>query len=65
MFPTLYATLHYEEPGCYFAGDIIWENGELVEVEYSQQQCEKAFAWMNDEEDDLLLGIEADEIKNG
>ena len=41
------------------------ENGELVEVEYSQQQCEKAFAWMNDEEDDLLLGIEADEIKNG
>lgn len=55
LFPKLRFKLHYEEPGCYFAGDLIWEDEILQDTEYTQQQCAEAFAWMEEDEDDELL----------
>ncbi len=56
MFPTLCFKLHYEEPCCYFAGDLIWENGTLSDAAYDQQQCGEAFAWMDeDNQEDIMV----------
>ena len=50
VFPTLQFKLHYEEPGCYFAGDLVYEDGHLYTDEYDDQRCAEAFAWMEEEE---------------
>ena len=53
MFPSLALTLHYEEPGCYFAGDIFGENGECIHDEYDNERCEELFSKYDDEDDHI------------
>ena len=43
IFPSLIFTLHYEEPGAIFAGDMIGENGVLTDHPYSEEDCIKLF----------------------
>lgn len=49
MFPDLCFEMHYEEPGCVFAGDVLCE-GENVDItEYDDAQCRELFAYEGDE----------------
>ena len=40
-FPELSFTLHYEEPGMAFAGEVIWENGECVSEDSWEMECDE------------------------
>lgn len=48
MFPALHFELHYEEPGCYFAGDFDGESGCYSDYEYNEEECKEAFSWIED-----------------
>lgn len=52
QFPALRFVLHYAEPGCYFAGDLIGENGKVTDIPYTDKQCAEEFADLD--EDDCL-----------
>lgn len=54
MFPDLTFKLHYEEPGCYFAGDIYGADGHCVYDEYDDKRCDELFQEMNDDEDIIV-----------
>ena len=45
--------LHYEEPGCYFAGDIFGSDGLCTYDEYDDERCAEVFEWM--EEDEIII----------
>ena len=55
IFPTLYFKLHYEEPGCYFAGDLIYEDGNIIDDAYDDARCAQLFSWEKEGEDDLMV----------
>lgn len=42
-FPTLHFTLHYEEPGFFFAADVTGENGCCTYDHYDDERCEELF----------------------
>ena len=50
MFPKLRFEMHYEEPGCFFAGDVTCEGGDFEEDCYDDDRCRKLFGY--DDEDD-------------
>lgn len=50
MFPTLTFLLHYEEPGCYFAGDVSGEKGKIYIRDYKGDELAEAFRWMFDDD---------------
>ena len=52
-FPMLSFELHYEEPGCYFAGDIFGGDGLCTYDEYDDERCAEVFEWM--EEDEIII----------
>ena len=52
-FPLLTFELHYEEPGCYFAGDVFGVNGRCRHEQYDVEQCDKLFQEV-DEEDIII-----------
>lgn len=43
MFPKLYFDLHYEEPGCYYAGEICGADGQCTYEEYDDERCAALF----------------------
>lgn len=47
-FPTLHFTLHYEEPGFFFAADVTGENGHCIYDYYDDERCEELFNWSDD-----------------
>lgn len=49
-FPNLSFKLHYEEPGCFFAGDLYAQDGMCIEDEYDEARCAETFAWCMEEE---------------
>lgn len=56
LFPSLSFVLHYEEPGGYFAGDLIYRNGVLKDIPYDDEQCSKLFGEIDEEsEEDILM----------
>lgn len=44
-FPSLSMKLHYEEPGCYFAGNLISENGDIADNPCSEEECDRLFQY--------------------
>lgn len=56
LFPTLHFKLHYEEPGCYFAGDVYGENGICTIDEFDDARCDALFQYWADSEDDEQVG---------
>lgn len=48
-FPQLVFYFHYEEPGCYFAGDIYGEGGTYSHNEYDNIRCAETFNWLEEE----------------
>lgn len=49
MFPDLRFEMHYEEPGCFFAGDVLCESGDVDITEYDDAQCRELFAYEDDD----------------
>ena len=45
LFPQLSFKLHSEEPGCYFAGDMLGENGVVSTEYYNDEKLREIFAW--------------------
>lgn len=45
LFPQLSFKLHFEEPGCYFAGDMLGENGVVSTEYYNDEKLREIFAW--------------------
>ncbi len=43
LFPALCFLLHYEEPGCYFAGDLYGENGKYWVRNYEGEELDNLF----------------------
>lgn len=56
MFPELHFKFHYEESGCYFAGDIYGEGGSCTIDEYDDARCNALFQYWEDGEDDEQVG---------
>ena len=54
LFPALQFKLHYEEPGCFFAGDMFVSEGVTTIVECTDAQCEKLFSWMFEDTDEQV-----------
>lgn len=50
MFPNLLFSLHYEEVGSFFAGDIICEGDSVIEDEYDVDRCRQLFECSEDDE---------------
>ena len=50
QFPALDFKMHYEESGCYFAGDYRGEEGVLTDHPYEGEELEAFFSWEEDEE---------------
>ena len=46
LFPSLYFKLHYEEPGCFYAGDFYAAGVDCLLDEYSDTRCKNLFSWM-------------------
>ena len=55
MSPALQFKLHYEEPGCYFAGNLIYHDGALEDIQYNEEQCAELFSDPDEEPDETLL----------
>ena len=53
MFPKLLFELHYEESGCYFAGDIFGADGMCSYDDYDVGRCNELFQW--DEKDEEII----------
>lgn len=51
-FTELQFKLHYEEPGCFFAGDLYAENGEHWLDEYDDARCHELFNYEQEEAED-------------
>lgn len=49
MFPDLRFEMHYEESGCFFAGDVLCEGEDVNITEYDDAQCRELFACEDDE----------------
>lgn len=56
MFPELHFKFHYEESGCYFAGDVYGEGGSCTIDEYDDARCDALFQYWEDGEDDEQVG---------
>lgn len=54
LYPTLRFKLHYEEPGCFFAGDIFASEGVSTVAEYTDAQCEDLFSWIFEDADEQM-----------
>lgn len=53
MFPKLRFEMHYEEPGCFFAGDVTCEGDDFTEDCYDDDRCRELFGYLfEDDEDD-------------
>ena len=53
MFPKLRFEMHYEEPGCFFAGDVFCEGEDFSEDCYDDDRCRELFSYLyEDDEDD-------------
>lgn len=52
MFPELTFELHYEEPGCYFAGDVYACGDEFQVDEYDDDRLRDLFLWDEEDEDE-------------
>lgn len=50
-FPKLVFKLHYEEPGCYFAGDVCGEDGIVSHDEYDIGRCNEIFQCYDEDEE--------------
>ena len=64
MFPTLYFKLHYEEPGCYFAGDLTYEDGNIIDDAYDNERCAELFRWEDEDVDDPIVMAENTGVGN-
>lgn len=51
MFPELQFKLHYEEPGCYFAGDVYAISGSYTIDEYDIDRCDAIFQYCQENEE--------------
>lgn len=49
MFSDLRFEMHYEEPGCVFAGDVLCEGEDIDITEYDDAHCRELFACEDDE----------------
>lgn len=58
MFPSLSFKLHYEEPGCYFAGDVYGISGRCIFDNYDMLRCAKTFQCFNEDVRSLKAGTE-------
>ncbi len=52
LFPELNFHLEYEEPGCYFAGEVTVEEGCITYRQYTDEECDALFHRDDDDEDD-------------
>ena len=50
-FPSLVFTMHYEEPGVFFAGNCRGENGVFTHNECTEEECYKLFDYLFEESD--------------
>lgn len=52
-YPALHFQLHYEEPGCFFAGDLYGENGVCWQDDYDDNRCAELFGYSEEEEQEI------------
>lgn len=43
MFPSLTLKLHYEEPGCFFAGEVTCKGASVIDDPYDDERCMELF----------------------
>ena len=59
LFPIFSFKLHYEEPGCYFAGDLYAEEGVCWDDSYDDYRCRQIFACNEDNLEDEAVDTSA------
>lgn len=52
IFPKLRFEMHYEEPGCFFAGDVTCEGDDFAEDCYDDDRCRELFGYDDGDEDE-------------